>query len=60
MARPIKETPVLYGKDTDRFLRDVRNNLRRDHTESFVRAKAVYDRCTKQAETISHAQVVSR
>ena len=44
MALPIKETPVLYGKDAARFLRAVARYLLRDHTASFRRAKAVYDR----------------
>jgi len=26
MAKPIKETPILYGKDSDRFLKEVREN----------------------------------
>ncbi len=26
MATPIKETPILYGKDSDRFLEDVKRN----------------------------------
>ena len=46
MALPIKETPVLYGKDAARFLRDVARNLRRNHTASYRRAKNVFDRAT--------------
>lgn len=26
MATPIKETPILYGKDSDRFLEEVKAN----------------------------------
>jgi hypothetical protein len=26
MARPIKETPILYGEDSDRFLNEVKEN----------------------------------
>ncbi|MGR3220848.1 MAG: hypothetical protein ACUZ8H_13680 [Candidatus Anammoxibacter sp.] len=26
MATPIKETPILYGEDSDRFLKEVREN----------------------------------
>lgn len=26
MAKPIKETPILYGKDSDRFLKEVKEN----------------------------------
>ena len=25
MARPIKETPILYGKDAERFIREMEN-----------------------------------
>lgn len=26
MATPIKETPILYGADSDRFLKEVKEN----------------------------------
>ncbi len=26
MAKPIKETPILFGKDADRFLKDIKKN----------------------------------
>lgn len=26
MSRPIKDTPVLYGKESDRFLKEVKEN----------------------------------
>lgn len=26
MATPIKDTPILYGKDSDRFLKEVEEN----------------------------------
>ena len=26
MSTPIKETPILYGKDSDRFLKAIREN----------------------------------
>jgi len=44
MATPIKETPVLYGKDAKRFLEQVEANLKADHSREFERAKAVWDR----------------
>jgi len=44
MAKPIKETPILHGKEAERFASRVENNERRDHSKSFARAKGVYDR----------------
>ena len=44
MARKIKDTPTLYGKDAEKFLNDVEENLKKDHTEAFERAKKVYDK----------------
>lgn len=44
MAKPIKETPVLRGKDAVRFFRDVAANEKRDHSASFARAQAAYTR----------------
>jgi len=44
MARKIKDTPTLYGKDAEKFLNDVKENLKKDHTEAFERAKKVYDK----------------
>jgi len=26
MALPIKETPILYGKESDKFLKEIRDN----------------------------------
>ena len=44
MASKIRETPILYGKDADKFLKDVEDNLKKDHSKAFERAKKVYDR----------------
>ena len=44
MSRPIKETPILRGKDAVRFNLAVEANLKRDHSASFERAKATYER----------------
>lgn len=44
MATPIKETPVLYGRDAERFLRNVADNARRDHRAEYERAKATFER----------------
>lgn len=60
MAKPIKETPVLYGKDADRFLRQVARNAKRDHAPAFARAKAVYERFAEKAQASSHVQTVAR
>jgi len=44
MAKPIKETPILRGKNALRFFRDVATNEKRDHSASFERARAAYTR----------------
>lgn len=33
MATPIKDTPILYGKDSDRFLEEVKKNENKKITE---------------------------
>jgi hypothetical protein len=45
MAIPIKETPVLRGKAARKFLKDVAENLKKDHTKEYLRAKQAYDLC---------------
>ncbi|MEI8121966.1 MAG: hypothetical protein WCI20_07925 [bacterium] len=60
MAKPIKETPVLYGKEATRFLREVTVNVKRDHSETYARAQAVYDRFTKKAPATGHAHAHAR
>ena len=42
MATPIKETPILRGRDAIRFQRGLAANEKRDHSVSYARAKAVY------------------
>lgn len=44
MATPIKETPLLYGKDATTFLNEVAENEKCDHSAAYQRAKAAYDR----------------
>jgi hypothetical protein len=44
MATPIKETPVLYGKDAMRFLREINANAKRDHRAEFARIQATCER----------------
>lgn len=60
MAKPIKETPVLYGKEATRFLREVTVNEKRDHSAAYARAKAVYDRFARNAQTTGHAHSHAR
>lgn len=60
MAKPIKETPVLYGKEATRFLREVTVNVKRDHSATYARAQAVYDRFTKKAPATGHAHAHAR
>ena len=60
MAKPIKETPVLYGKEATRFLRDVTVNEKRDHSTAYARAKAVYDRFGSQTHATGHVHANAR
>lgn len=55
MAKPIKDTPVLYGKHASRFLREVRENAKQDHAAAFARAKTVYERFEGHARGSNHA-----
>lgn len=43
MAKPIKETPVLTGKDAERFAQAVANH-KKVVREDVLRAQAVYKR----------------
>ena len=43
MARPIKETPILRGKDAERFEKEVKENEhRRLSEEEFRRVEKIY------------------
>ena len=43
MATPIKETPVLYGKDSERFLKTIKENeSKKVPREDYDRAMKVY------------------
>ncbi len=45
MAREVKETPVLSGKDAEIFARTIKaNESRRVPSAEYERAKAVYER----------------
>ncbi len=48
MAIPIKETPILYGKDSDRFLKEVeQNELKTVSVEEYNETKNAYDSILK-------------
>jgi len=57
MAKPIKDTPVLYGKEATRFLREVAQNARRNHRAAFLRATKVYDQVNGKPLSTCHAAV---
>jgi hypothetical protein len=50
MALPIKETPILYGKHAEKFLRDIAANIEdyknnpEKYKEAIERAKKAYDK----------------
>ncbi len=48
MARPIKETPILYGKDAERFVRDMKN-VKPASEEERKRVRASYEKIKKIA-----------
>ncbi len=51
MATPIKETPILYGKDSDRFLKEVRRNENKKVSKKdYDRAIKTYNKFMKNAE----------
>ena len=50
MAKPIKETPVLYGKDSDRFLKEVKDNENKKVSqEDYDRALEIYNKVIKKS-----------
>ena len=55
MATPIKDTPVLYGKDATRFLREVARNEKRDHRPEYDRAQATFARLAWKDSEKRHA-----
>lgn len=48
MARPIKETPILYGKDAERFLNEMKD-VKPASEEEKKRVRASYERIKKLA-----------
>lgn len=55
MATPIKETPILYGKDAKRFLREVAHNEKRDHRAELARIEATCSRLNWKDTPTCHA-----
>lgn len=48
MALPIRETPILRGKDAERFMRDItRNENRKIPLKDYLRAQKTYKACIK-------------
>lgn len=54
MAKPIKETPILYGKDSDRFLNAVKENennaSKKVSKEDYEKSKEIFDAVIRNAE----------
>lgn len=51
MADPIKETPILSGKDSERFLKAIKENEnKRVSEEDYNRATRNYDKLMENAE----------
>ncbi len=53
MATPIKETPILYGEDAERFLRDAIENEKPENKvpqEEYDRALKAYEKLMKNAK----------
>jgi len=51
MAKPIKETPVLKGKDAARFLTKIKGNERKKVSEAeYKRARKNYEEILKDAK----------
>lgn len=48
MARPIKETPILYGKDAERFIHEM-ENVKPISEEEKKRVRASYEKIKKLA-----------
>ena len=51
MAKPIKETPILYGKDSDKFLKAAKENeTRKIPAKEYNRAISIYNKVIKNAK----------
>lgn len=51
MAKPIKETPILYDEDSDRFLKEIRENESKKISDvEYYRALNIYEKVMKKDE----------
>ncbi len=53
MATPIKETPILYGEDAERFIKNARENEKPENKvpqEEYNKAMNAYNEFMKNAE----------
>lgn len=48
MARPIRETPILFGKDAERFARE----MKRVDSISDEQRKAYHEKIRREAEAV--------
>lgn len=48
MARPIKETPILFGEDAERFLKDMKE-VKKASQEEKLRVRQSYEKLKKMA-----------
>ncbi len=59
MARPIKETPILFGEDARRFLRRM-NEKRTETPEQRERRLRDYEDCMVMLEAGKHVKLPTR
>jgi hypothetical protein len=51
MARPIKDTPILYGKESDKFLKQVKDNeSKKTSDEEYMETKTLFNRIMANAK----------
>lgn len=48
MARPIKETPILFGEDAERFMKDMKEPKKAPQEEK-LRIRRSYEKLKKMA-----------
>lgn len=52
MAKPIKETPILYGTDSDRFLKEVKKNENKKvSAKEYKKAVSAYEKIINNPKT---------
>lgn len=53
MSLPIKDTPILYGKESDRFLKEVKENENKKIPEKdYRRASIIYKKVMSKLKSI--------